>query len=135
MCRVRKKAGRAGQERKEKDMFTMLTENTRRVTSAVAAVAVVAFAGLALDQGHAGSLPEGTVEVGEMTPVNLMQLAMVTLPEVVVTGERIEAGTGRARAGQPALLPGLAAAAGQAVLKGQKNQAPDSPSAASVLLK
>ncbi len=73
-------------------MFTMLTENTRRVTSAVAAVAVVAFAGLTLDQGHQGALPEGTVEVGEMTPVNLMQLAMVTLPEVVVTGERIEAG-------------------------------------------
>ena len=39
-------------------MFTMLTENTRRVTSAVAAVAVVAFAGLALDQGHAGGMPE-----------------------------------------------------------------------------
>jgi hypothetical protein len=75
------------------------------------------------------------VEVGEMTPVNLMQLAMVTLPEVVVTGARIEAGAGRARAGQPTLLPGLAAAAGQAVLKGQKNQAQDSPSASSVLLK
>jgi hypothetical protein len=104
MCRVRKKAGRAGQERKEKDMFTMLTENTRRVTSAVAAVAVVAFAGLALDQGHAGSLPEGTVEVGEMTPVNLMQLAMVTLPEVVVTGERIEAGQVAAQIPE---LPGI----------------------------
>ncbi len=86
-------------------MFTMLTENTRRVTSAVAAVAVVAFAGLTLDQGHQGALPEGTVEVGEMTPVNLMQLAMVTLPEVVVTGERIEAGARRARTAQPALLP------------------------------
>ena len=73
-------------------MFTMLTENTRRVTSAVAAVAVVAFAGLALDQGHAGGMPEGTVEVGELTPVNLMQLVHVTLPEVVVTAERVEAG-------------------------------------------
>ena len=72
-------------------MFTMLTENTRRVTSAVAAVAVVAFAGLTLDQGHVGGMPEGTVEVGELTPVNLMQLVHVTLPEVVVTGERIEA--------------------------------------------
>ena len=70
-------------------MFTMLTENTRRVTSAVAAVAVVAFAGLTLDQGHVGALPEGTVEVGELTPVNLMQLAQVTLPEIVITGERV----------------------------------------------
>ena len=72
-------------------MFTMLTENTRRVTSAVAAVAVVAFAGLTLDQGHVGALPQGTVEVGELTPVNLMQLAQVTLPEIVVTGERVAA--------------------------------------------
>ena len=69
-------------------MFTMVTESTRRVSSAVAAVAVVAFAGLTLDQGHAGALPEGTVEVGELTPVNLMQLATITLPEIVVTGER-----------------------------------------------
>jgi hypothetical protein len=69
-------------------MFTMVTESTRRMTSAVAAVAVVAFAGLAFDQGHAGALPQGTVEVGELTPVDVMQMAAVTLPEIVVTGER-----------------------------------------------
>ena len=71
-------------------MFTMLTENTRRSFSAVAAVAVVAFTGVTLDQGHLGALPQGTVEVGELTPVNVMQMASVTLPEVVVTGERLE---------------------------------------------
>ena len=116
-------------------MFTMLTENTRRVTSAVAAVAIVAFAGLTLDQGHAGALPEGTVEVGEMTPVNLMQLAMVTLPEVVVTGKRVEGGARHARKAEPALLPGLAAAAGKAVLDSQKTPSQDRTPAPSVLLK
>ena len=72
-------------------MFTMVTESTRRSFSAVAAVAVVAFAGLTLDQGHFGGMPEGTVEVGELTPVSVMQMAAVTLPEIVVTGQRIEA--------------------------------------------
>jgi len=71
-------------------MFTMVTESTRRSFSAVAAVAVVAFAGLTLDQGHLGALPQGTVEVGELTPVNVMQMAAVTLPEIVVTGQRID---------------------------------------------
>jgi hypothetical protein len=74
-------------------MFTMLTENTRRTVSTVAAVAVVAFTGLTLDQGHLGALPQGTVEVGELTAVNVMQMAQVTLPEIVVTGQRGEVGS------------------------------------------
>ena len=116
-------------------MFTMLTENTRRVTSAVAAVAVVAFAGLTLDQGHVGGMPEGTVEVGELTPVNLMQMVQVTLPEVVVTAERVEHAARLPKAGQPALLPSLAAAAGKAVRDGQKSSGQDNTPKASVLLK
>lgn len=83
-------------------MFTMLTENTRRMVGTVAAVAVVAFTGLTLDQGHLGALPQGTVEVGELTPVNVMQMAEVTLPEVVVTGQRIQASR-VAQAGVPVL--------------------------------
>ena len=71
-------------------MFTMVTESTRRTFSAVAAVAVVAFTGLTLEQGHLGALPEGTVEVGELTPIDVMQLASVTLPEIVVTGQRMQ---------------------------------------------
>ena len=72
-------------------MFTMVTENTRRTVSAVAAVAVVAFTGLTLDQGHLGALPQGTVEVGELSAVNVMQLASVTLPEITVTAARGQA--------------------------------------------
>ena len=73
-------------------MFTMLNQNTRRMVSAVSAVAVVAFAGLALDQGHLGAMPEGVVEVGEMQPYNLMELAAVTLPEIFVTASALEPG-------------------------------------------
>jgi hypothetical protein len=73
-------------------MFTMVTESTRRTVSAVAAVAVVAFSGVAFEAGHAGALPQGSVEVGELTPVNLMQMVAITLPEVVITGQRVDAG-------------------------------------------
>jgi hypothetical protein len=71
-------------------MFTRVTEKTRQTISAAAAVAVVAFAGLTLDQGHLSALPQGSVEVGELTPVNLMQMAAVTLPEIVISGQRGE---------------------------------------------
>jgi hypothetical protein len=115
-------------------MFTMLTENTRRTVGTVAAVAVVAFTGLTLDQGHLGALPRGTVEVGELTAVNVMQMARVTLPEVVVTGQRIQA-TDRATAARPASLPGLAAAAAEwAMADDQKRHGQGAPSP-TVLLK
>jgi len=85
-------------------MFTMLNQNTRRMTSAVSAVAVVAFAGLALDQGHLGTMPQGVVEVGEMQPYDLIQLVSTTFPEIVVTAEAL----GREPAlafGGPVVLP------------------------------
>jgi len=95
----------------------------------------VAFAGLALDQGHASALPAGTIEIGELTPTNIMQMAQVTLPEVVVTGERVEPAARQGRTAHQALLPSLAAAAGKAVLEGQPAKGPDSAPKASVLLK
>jgi hypothetical protein len=87
---LEERPAKAGRQRKEKVMFTMVTESTRRTFSAVAAVAVVAFTGLTLEQGHLGALPQGTVEVGELTPIDVMQLASVTLPEIVVTGQRMQ---------------------------------------------
>ena len=112
-------------------MFTMVTESTRRSFSAVAAVAVVAFAGLTLDQGHLGALPQGTVEVGELTPINVMQMAAVTLPEIVVTGQRVDSGSRQVATRQAELLPALAAAAGKALAEDET----DSAQAPSVLLK
>lgn len=96
-------------------MFTRVTENTRRTISAAAAVTVVAFAGLTLDQGHLSALPQGSVEVGELTPVNLMQMAAVTLPEIVVTARPVEAARHYASAGRGPLLPVLVTAAGKAL--------------------
>ena len=112
-------------------MFTMVTDNTLRSFSAVAAVAVVALAGLALDQGHHGALPRGTVEVGEVTAVDVMQMAAVTLPEIVVTGQRIDSGSRQVATRQAELLPALAAAAGKALAENET----DGAQAPSVLLK
>jgi len=77
-------------------MFTMVNQGTRQWVSGMAAVAVVAFGGLSLDQGHRGAAPEGIVEVGEMTPINLMALAAVDLPEIVITAEAVAPGEIRA---------------------------------------
>jgi len=87
-------------------MFAMVNQSTRQLVSAVAAVAVVAFAGLTLDQGHLGSMPQGVVEVGEMQPYNLMQLVSTRLPEIVVTASAIDAEPVLAF-GEPVVLPEL----------------------------
>jgi hypothetical protein len=70
-------------------MFTRINEEFRQRLGAFAAVCVVAIAGLAFEFGHAGALPAGTVEIGDLQPVNLEQLAEVTLPGIVVTAERL----------------------------------------------
>lgn len=72
-------------------MFTTTHEMIRRSLGTTAAVCVMAIAGLTLEFGHAGALPAGSVEVGELQPVNLERLAAVTLPGVVVTAARLPA--------------------------------------------
>ena len=75
-------------------MYTMLNQEMRHTFGTLAAVTIIAFGGLALEFGHAGALPEGRVEVGELQPVNLERLATVALPGVVVTAPRLnDAGT------------------------------------------
>jgi len=69
-------------------MFTSTTSRTQRMAGTVAAIFVVAFSGLMLEHGHNGAIPRGVVEVGELTPLNLEQLAMVTLPGVEIVGSR-----------------------------------------------
>lgn len=70
-------------------MLKMDTQNTQRSVSAVTAMAIVAFAGLVFDQAHLSAAPHGIVEVGELTPVRMDQLANATLPEIVIEGRRI----------------------------------------------
>ena len=65
-----------------------LYRNYRFFTAAFAAVVVVGLTGLTLDQGHAGALPRGVVEVGELTTLQVGNLAIAVLPEVVVVGSR-----------------------------------------------
>ncbi len=108
-------------------MFTMLNQNTRRMTSAVSAVAVVAFAGLVLDQGHLGTMPQGVVEVGEMQPYNLMQLVSATFPEIVVTAEALGPEPALAY-GQPVVLPEVVVVGERQVQFAEAGQAAESGS-------
>ncbi|MGB5133350.1 MAG: hypothetical protein WBO00_12070 [Steroidobacteraceae bacterium] len=66
-----------------------LYRNYRTFTaSALAAIVVVGLTGLTLDQGHAGALPRGVVEIGELTTLQVGDLAVAVLPEVQVIGSR-----------------------------------------------
>jgi len=72
-------------------MFTTINEKLRHGLGATAATCVIALAGLAFEFGHAGALPVGSVEVGELQPVQVGQVAMATLPGIVVTAARLPA--------------------------------------------
>ena len=87
-------------------MFTMVAQSTRKAFSAVAAVAIVSFGGLVMDQAYLASAPRGTIEIGELTPVDnsvaqlpevtvlakrepVAQFATAELPEIVVVAKRV----------------------------------------------
>lgn len=70
-------------------MFTPINEELRHSLGATAAACVVAIVGLAFEFGHAGTLPAGTVKVGELQLVNAEPIAAVTLPGIVVTAARL----------------------------------------------
>ena len=66
-----------------------LYRNYRTFTAAaLAAVVIVGLTGLTLDQGHAGALPRGVVEIGELQTLQIGDLAVAVLPEVQVIGRR-----------------------------------------------
>jgi hypothetical protein len=62
--------------------------NLRGAFSAVLAAAIVGTSGLALDKGHGGTLPTGTIEVGELTPVDVLP-KIAELPEITVRATRL----------------------------------------------
>lgn len=84
-------------------MFTMVAKSTRMTVSAVAAVAIVSFGAVALDQAHIASARRGTVEIGELTPIDAAQIASVDLPEVAVIAKR--AAPAEAQLASATLLP------------------------------
>jgi len=66
-----------------------LYRNYRTLTvAAMAAIVVVGLTGLTLDRGHAGALPRGIVEIGELQTLQVGDLAVAVLPEVQVIGRR-----------------------------------------------
>ncbi len=71
--------------------------NFRSALSAALAAAIVGTSGLALDRGHEVPTPRGIVEVGELTPLDLLP-QVATLPEVTVRATRLAmtADSGRA---------------------------------------
>ena len=60
----------------------------RAALSAVFAAAIVGTSGLALDQAHIAAAPAGTVEVGPLTPVDVLP-QVAELPAVVVSAPRL----------------------------------------------
>ena len=71
--------------------------NLRAALSAVLAAAIVGTSGLALDKATIAAAPAGTIEVGELTPVDVLP-QVAALPEVIVSAPRLAmtSGTGRA---------------------------------------
>jgi len=65
-----------------------LYRNYRSLAAAMAAIVVVGLTGLTLDQGHAGALPRGVVEIGELQTLQVGDLMIAVLPEVQVIGGR-----------------------------------------------
>jgi hypothetical protein len=65
--------------------------NLRGAFAAALAAAIVGTSGLALD--HAGRLPAGTIEVGELTPVDVLP-QVAALPEITVRATRLATADG-----------------------------------------
>jgi hypothetical protein len=62
----------------------------RGAFAAALAAAIVGTSGLALDKGHTAHGPKAVIEVGELTPVDVLpQAKLAELPEVVVSAPRL----------------------------------------------
>ena len=68
-------------------MNTLVNRNTG--IAAFAATVIVGLTGLTLDRGHAGSLPQGVIEVGNPVTLSVGNLIVAQLPEVQVLGTRV----------------------------------------------
>jgi len=67
-------------------MKTLFHRNTR--IAAFAAVVIVGLTGLTLDRGHAGALPQGVIEVGQLETLAVGGTLYAMLPAVEVVGAR-----------------------------------------------
>lgn len=62
--------------------------NLRGTLSAVLAAAIVGTSGLAFDKAHGTHLPRGTIEIGQLTPVDVLP-QVAELPAVIVSAPRL----------------------------------------------
>ena len=62
--------------------------NLRGAFSAVLAAAIVGTSGLAFDKAHGTYLPKGTIEIGQLTPVDVLP-QVAALPAVIVSAPRL----------------------------------------------
>ena len=68
-------------------MTTLINRNTG--IAAFAAIVIVGLSGLTLERGHAGSLPQGVIEVGAPETLAVGGIVVAQLPEVQVLGTRV----------------------------------------------
>lgn len=59
-----------------------------RTAATLAAIVIVGLTGLTLDRGHAGALPQGVIEIGELEAVMVGDLNVAVLPAIEVIGSR-----------------------------------------------
>ncbi len=71
--------------------------NFQTALSAAFAAAIVGVSGLALDKGHTGALPRASIEVGPLTPVDVLP-QVAALPAVIVSAPRLAMADRRERA-------------------------------------
>ena len=73
------------------------TFNLRGAFAAVVAAAIVGTSGLAFDKAHTASIPRGVIEVGELTPIDVLP-HVAALPAVIVSAPRLAMADRRERA-------------------------------------
>jgi hypothetical protein len=71
--------------------------NLRAALSAFFAAAIVGTSGLALDKAHIAAAPTGTVEIGPLSPVDVLP-RVAALPEVIVSAPRLAMASSGAKA-------------------------------------
>lgn len=69
----------------------------RGTLPAVLAALIVGIGGLALDQGHIAAAPAGSIEIGTLTPVDVLP-QIAALPAVIVSAPRLAMAAGQGRA-------------------------------------
>jgi len=78
------------QQRKDTPMNASNIFEYRGAFAAVLAAAIVGTSGLALEKGHPGHGPRAVIEIGELTPIDVLpQTQLAELPEVVVSAPRV----------------------------------------------